>query len=182
MKVIGVVGLPASGKGEFARIVAAQGVPVIVMGDMIRREVATAGLPPTDANMGAVANGLRARNGMDAIAKLCIPVIRELNAPVVLIDGIRGDAEVRLFRKFFPEFCLVAIETTFENRLERLQSRGRSDDTTTAATLKARDERELGWGLGEAIRMADFRLNNDKDLAAFSASVIDLIHRMEADP
>ena len=182
MKVIGVVGLPASGKGEFARIVAAQGVPVIVMGDVIRREVAAAGLAPSDANMGAVANQLRAANGMDAIAKLCIPVIRDLNAPVVLIDGIRGDAEVRLFKKFFPAFRLVAIETTFENRLERLQSRGRSDDTTTAQTLKARDERELGWGLGEAIRLADFRLNNDKDLAAFSESVIALIRRMEADP
>ena len=181
MKVIGVVGLPASGKGEFARIVAAHGVPVVVMGDVIRNEVAAAGLPPTDANMGAVANRLRSLHGMDAIAKLCIPVIRQLNAPVVLVDGIRGDTEVRLFRKFFPEFRLVAIETAFANRLERLQSRGRSDDTTTADTLKARDERELGWGLGEAIRLADFRLNNDRDLAAFSDDVAALIHKLEGE-
>ena len=32
MKVIGVVGLPASGKGEFSRIAAGLGIPVVVMG------------------------------------------------------------------------------------------------------------------------------------------------------
>lgn len=179
MKVIGVVGLPASGKGEFARIAAAQGVPVIVMGDMIRRAVAEAGLPPTDANMGAVANGLRARAGLDAIASLCVPVIQQQSAPLVLVDGIRGDSEVRLFRKYFPGFTLVAIETSFEKRLERLGTRGRSDDTTTAATLRVRDERELGWGLAKALEMADYRLNNDGDLGAFTSSVTSLLHRLE---
>ena len=44
MKVIGVVGLPASGKGEFSKIAAGMGIPVIVMGDMIRKAVSEAGL------------------------------------------------------------------------------------------------------------------------------------------
>ena len=179
MKVIGVVGLPASGKGEFAKIMAGQGVPVIVMGDMIRRAVAESGLPPTDANMGAVANRLRAEHGMDAIARLCIPELHRQNAPVVLVDGIRGDAEVRLFRKEFPDFRLIAIDTSFHKRLERLKSRGRSDDTTTAETLRNRDERERGWGLNNALLLADFRLNNDGDLDAFTTSVIQLLGRLE---
>ncbi len=181
MKVIGVVGLPASGKGEFAKIVSAQGIPVIVMGDMIRRAVADAGLPPTDASMGSVANRLRADNGMDAIAKICVPVIRQQDAPLVLVDGIRGDAEVRLFKENFPGFRLISIDTSFNKRLERLGSRGRSDDTTTAETLRARDERELGWGLEKALAMADFRLNNDGDLAEFSVAVIDLLHCLESE-
>jgi dephospho-CoA kinase len=179
MKVIGVVGLPASGKGEFAGIAAASGIPVIVMGDMIRKAVAEAGLPPTDASMGAVANRLRAERGMDAIAQLCIPVIKKQTAPLVLIDGIRGDSEVRLFKQYFPDFCLIAIDTSFEKRLERLGNRGRSDDTTTADTLRARDERELGWGLAAALAMADYRLNNDGDLAEFSSSVRKVFRRLE---
>jgi dephospho-CoA kinase len=39
MKVIGVVGLPASGKGEFSKIVKGMGIPVVVMGDVIRDAV-----------------------------------------------------------------------------------------------------------------------------------------------
>ena len=182
MKVIGVVGLPGSGKGEFAKIVASTGVPVVVMGDMIRRAVAEAGLPQTDTTMGSMANRLRTEHGMDAIAQLCVPVIQKQQAPLVLIDGIRGDAEVRLFQKQFPGFRLIAIDTLFDTRLERLKNRGRSDDTTTAATLKKRDKREMGWGLAQAIALADYHLNNDGGLAAFSKSVTTLLSRLEADP
>ena len=87
MKVIGVVGLPASGKGEFSKIAADMGIPVIVMGDMIRRAVKEAGLEPDDTNFGATANRLRAEQGMDAIAQLCIPEIKKQSAPLVLVDG-----------------------------------------------------------------------------------------------
>ena len=76
MKVLGVVGLPASGKGEFSKIAAGMGIPVIVMGDMIRKAVKAAGLEPTDTNFGLTASRLRAEGGMDAIARLCIPRYR----------------------------------------------------------------------------------------------------------
>ena len=106
MKVTGVVGLPASGKGEFARIAAAQGIPVITMGDMIRRAVKDAGMDPTDENLGTMGNRLRKERGMDAIAQLCIPEVRKQSAPLVLIDGIRGDSEILLFRQQFPGLSL----------------------------------------------------------------------------
>ena len=65
---MGVVGFPASGKGEFSKIAQAMGIPVIVMGDVIREEVKKAGLPLTDENLGRTANLLRATGGMDAVA------------------------------------------------------------------------------------------------------------------
>jgi len=179
MKVIGVVGLPASGKGEFARIAAAQGIPVITMGDIIRRAVKDAGMEPTDENLGLMGNRLREERGMDAIAQLCIPEVREQSAPLVLIDGIRGDSEVRLFRQQFPGFVLVALKSPFSVRLERLASRGRSDDTTTGPSLQARDERELGWGLGAALDLADYCIENDNDLAGFTTMVKKLLKKLE---
>ncbi|WAC04204.1 MAG: AAA family ATPase [Methanoregula sp.] len=182
MKVIGVVGLPASGKGEFARIATQQGVPVIVMGDVIRAAVHKAGLTPDDRNMGAMANKLRKVDGMDAIAKLCIPAIQQQSSSIVLVDGIRGDAEVRLFRRHFPGFVMVAIDSPFDIRLARLASRGRSDDTTSEESLRLRDERELGWGLGAALSKAEYRLQNDGDLATFEQSVRNLLQMIGDDP
>ncbi|MDD4253733.1 MAG: AAA family ATPase, partial [Methanoculleus horonobensis] len=84
MKVIGIVGMPASGKGEVSKIARDLGIPVVVMGDAIRERVKETGLPLTDANLGAVAGGLRADLGMDAIARITIPAIEATAAPVVL--------------------------------------------------------------------------------------------------
>jgi dephospho-CoA kinase len=148
---------------------------------VIRNAVKKAGLPPTDANLGAMANRLRAERGMDAIAYLCVDAINEQTTPLVLVDGIRGDAEVRVFRQNFPGFRLIAIETSFAKRLERLCDRKRSDDVGSAEGLKTRDERELGWGLGNALKLADITIKNDGSLEEFTANVTELIGRMECD-
>jgi len=179
MKLIGVVGLPASGKGEFSRIAAEMGIPVIVMGDMIRNAVKAAGLEPNDTNFGATANRLRAERGMDAIAQLCIPEIRARSEPLVLVDGIRGDTEVALFRKHFPGFTLIRIDSSFDHRLARIAARARSDDFTSADALKNRDDRELGWGLGNALKMADLHINNEGSLEEFSGTVKKLLGGLE---
>jgi dephospho-CoA kinase len=182
VKVIGVVGLPASGKGEFSKIAAATGIPVIVMGDVIRNAVKNAGCAPTDTNLGAMANRLRAERGMDAIARLCVPEILSQAAPIVLVDGIRGDAEVSAFRSMFPGFTLIGIDSSFETRLARIQARGRSDDFASADDLLRRDTRELGWGLGNALLDADIHLDNNGTLAEFAAAVRCLLASLGGDP
>lgn len=182
MKVIGVVGLPASGKGEFSKIATAMGIPVIVMGDMIRTAVTAAGLEPNDTNFGATANRLRAEGGMDAIARLCVPVIRKQPAPLILVDGIRGDAEVALFRKHFPGFLLVAIDSSFKTRLARIAARARPDDFTSADSLRNRDEREERWGLVSALKNADRHISNEGTLEEFTGAVRRLLEEIGRDP
>jgi len=175
MKVIGIVGMPASGKGEVSRIAQDLGIPVVVMGDAIRERVKEAGLPLTDANLGAVAWRLRADLGMDAIARITIPAIEATAAPVVLVDGIRGDYEVATFREHFPDFTLIGVVSSFETRYRRLANRGRSDDSLTAEELQARDERELGWGLGRALEEADYRIVNERTLDEFAQEARSLL-------
>lgn len=182
MKVIGVVGLPASGKGEFSKIAAGTGIPVIVMGDIIRQAVSGAGLEPDDTNFGTMANRLRAEGGMDAIARLCIPEIEKQSAPLVLVDGIRGDSEVALFRHRFTGFRLVRIDSSFETRLARIAARARSDDFTSADALRNRDEREQKWGLYSALEGADMHISNEGTLEEFSRAVRALLEMIGHDP
>jgi len=178
-KVLGVVGFPASGKGEFSKIAKTAGIPVIVMGDVIRGEVIKAGLPLTDENLGRTANLLRATGGMDAVARLCVPVIEQEQAPIVLVDGIRGDSEVRVFRGHFPGFILVAIDSPFDMRLTRVNARGRPDDAHTRETLRARDERETAWGLMAALGEADYTISNTGTLDEFAGQVKALLSRIQ---
>lgn len=179
MRVIGIVGLPASGKGEFSRIAGAMGIPVVVMGDVIRASVKEAGLPETDQSFGLVAQQLRDLHGMGAIAVSSVPFIRATGAPVVLVDGIRGDAEVAIFRHKFPDFHLIGIQSEFFARLNRLSQRGRTDDVLSAEELLRRDEREISWGLDRALAEADQMLTNDGTIPEYSARVHALLARLQ---
>lgn len=178
MKVIGVVGLPATGKGEFSRIAGDLGIPVVVMGDVVRREVRQRNLPLTDETMGRISGELRQKFGRDALATLSIPFIEEAGVGVVLVDGIRSDAEVVRFREHFEEFSLVAVESSFDLRMERIRSRGREDDIISVEELTARDERELGWGLGEAILMADYSVTNDGGMHEYEIRVRSILREI----
>lgn len=171
MNVIGIVGYPASGKGEVSAIAERNGIPVVVMGDMIRRAAVSSGLELTDANIGNTARRLRAELGMDAVAILTAKEIENLSAETVIIDGIRGDAEVKYFKSVFRNFTLLHICACFETRLARMQTRGRSDDTTTPEALMARDEREESFGLARAINLADTKIENESTREAFEEKI-----------
>ena len=119
---------------------------------------------------------------MDAIAKLCIPEIQKQSAPLVLVDGIRGDAEVALFRNHFSGFVLISIDSSFENRLARIAARARSDDFTSADALRNRDERERRWGLLNALKSADLHISNEGTLDEFSLAVHALLEQIGRDP
>ncbi len=182
MRVIGVVGLPASGKGEFSRTARSMGIPIVVMGDVIRSEVGRAGLPITDANLGETANRLRQERGMAAIAELSLPAILQENGPIVLVDGIRGDAEVVFFKSQFDEFYLVGVDAPFATRLARLSERGREDDHLTGEDLRKRDRREISWGLGRALAMADVLVCNDGTIGDFETRVRALLDEIRKGP
>jgi predicted RNA binding protein with dsRBD fold (UPF0201 family)/adenylate kinase family enzyme len=178
MKVIAFVGMPGAGKSEASAVAREMGLPVVVMGDVLREEVKSRGLAPTDENIGATANQLRKEEGMDAIAKKCIPRIEALNSPVVVVDGIRGIAEVETFRKAFGgNFTLVKIDAPFDLRLERLRLRSRSDDAGTPGWLKSRDERELSWGMGQAIEAAAMSVVNLEPIEKFRAEVRSILRK-----
>ncbi len=178
MKVIAFVGMPGAGKSVASDVASDMGLPVVIMGDVLREEVKSRGLTPTDENTGAVAGQLRKDEGMDAIAKRCIPKIEALGCRVVVVDGIRGIAEVETFKRAFGEhFTLVKIDAPFEVRLERLSRRARSDDMGTPEWLKRRDERELSWGMGLAIDAASTSVVNLDPIEKFQGEIRSVIRR-----
>ena len=179
MKIIAFVGMPASGKSEAARVAGDHGIYVINMGDVIREEVVRRGLEPTDANTGGVGTDLRENEGMNAVAKRCVPKINNSGTDMVVIDGVRGIAEVEFFKQEFgDDFTLVNIESSIRMRLERVKTRGRSDDMTGMDALRRRDERELGWGISEAIEASDITISNTTGLEEFKQEIMGLLGQL----
>lgn len=170
MQIIGIVGLPGSGKSEAAAVAEDLGVPVVTMGDVVRAECRERGLDPS-THHGEVARRLREEDGPGAIAERSLPVIEEAleEADTVLVDGIRSYTEVERFEAAFGEaFLLVSVEAPFETRARRLDLRGRDADATEGGeSLAERDERELDFGMGEAIEAATVTVDNTGSLESF---------------
>jgi len=172
--VVAFVGYPASGKSEAARMAAELGIPVVCMGDVVRAEAQSQGLEPRDDVLGALASEMRKIEGMDAIARRCLALVEEKLSQneLVVVDGIRGIAEVQFFRQELgTQFRLVHIHSPFELRLVRNLARGRSDALSTREQLEGRDERERSWGLDEAIETADESIANEGSLESFKERV-----------
>jgi predicted RNA binding protein with dsRBD fold (UPF0201 family)/dephospho-CoA kinase len=175
MRVIGTVGLPGSGKGEFANVAREQGLPVVTMGDVVRAETRARGLDPADRH-GEVAQAMREEDGPLAIAERSLPMIRDRleEHDTVVVDGLRsGDEAERFTEAFGDDFLLVAITAPDELRAERLDLRAR--DNTEAESITDRDERELGFGMGEAIDRAALSVSNADTLEAFQTRALAVI-------
>ena len=158
-EVIGFTGLPGSGKSVAIAGVEDLGVS-ISMGDVIRNESKKRNLEPTDENLGRTARDLRAMGGHKIIAEKCVDFINELDSDAIYIDGIRSYLEVTVFREIW-KFPLIAIEASENIRFERLKKRGRHDDPKVIDDLRERDNREIGFGVKDAIEKADYKFNND---------------------
>ncbi len=178
MHVIGTVGLPGSGKGEAATVARTLDIPVVTMGDVVRQASRDRGLDPA-TDHGEMATRLREEDGEDAIATRSLPMIESAleDSDTVLVDGIRSGTEVERFEEAFGEdFLLVAVEAPFELRAKRLDLRGRDAGADEGGeTLEERDERERGFGMGEAIDRADLTIENAGSLEAFHDTIRTLL-------
>jgi dephospho-CoA kinase len=54
-------------------------------------------------------------------------------------------------------------------------ARKRSDDMKDISELKVRDDRELGWGMGEAMEIADVVVENNGTLDDFRDKIMALV-------
>ena len=165
----GITGKPGSGKTIAAKCLEKHGFRKVSMGDIIRKHVELAGLPPTSKNCNSFVSKVRKEKGVNIIAKLTWEEIKELNSDVV-IDGIRAPIEVATFSDSNPDFLLISIKTSAKNRFERLVERGRADAPKTVEEFELRDEIEMDLGIAEVIEKANVVFENNGSIKEFNAS------------
>jgi len=173
--IIIIVGMPGAGKDEFVKKAREMGMEIINMGDIVREYTKSMGLEINSINVGKIANEERKINGMDVWAKRTAEKIGEKRD--IIINGVRNREEIEYFKKYFGNnIRIVAILSSEEDRYERIKRRNRDDDVKSMKEFKEREERELNWGLGNVIAMADVFLINDKTLEEFRKNVESLLN------
>ncbi len=169
MKVVGVVGMPASGKGEVAAMAGSLGFRVIRFHNVVSSEANRLGFRGPLA-LTIAGNQLRRTHGPAFFANAIVSKIRKLKSKKVFIEGIRAPEEIATLRNAFPDFTCIAVVASQSARFHRARARARRDDPRELAILREKDRVERSWGVPKAVRMADRILMNQGSLENFRVS------------
>lgn len=161
-----MAGLAGAGKTTAIRLLERRGVGArFYVGAFVTSEVERLSLEAGPASERRVRTELRARDGMDALARAALPDIESAaEQGAALIDAVHCEEERSLYRqRFGDDLAIVAIETLAEVRAARLAVR--HDRPMTTEEQARRDALELGrFGLGQVLRSADRRISNEGTL------------------
>ncbi|MFH1262275.1 MAG: AAA family ATPase [Pseudomonadota bacterium] len=153
LRIVGLTGRNASGKGEAAAILKRLGYLYRSLSDMVREEASRRGLDLARENLITVANDLRRKEGPGVFAARTVPL---LGRGCHVIDSIRHPEEVRILRKA-GSFFLIAVDAPVELRFERARKRGRN---------------ESAGSLTEFIRMENLERTNETNAQQLDATFV----------
>ncbi len=152
--------MPGAGKSTIADGLKSKGFEIINMGDAVRAEAKKRNLEPSGQNLGKLMLELREKNGAGAVAELIQPQIMNSNSTVIIIDGIRSNAEIEVLKKL-STVKLLSIQTSADTRFKFLTERGRPDDPKNKENFEERDNREIKVGVSSSIELADESISNN---------------------
>lgn len=164
--IICLTGMPGAGKSTVATCLQKKGIPLIVMGDVIRCLALKSNLKLSDQNLGKLMLDLRKEKGKGAIAYLILDQIKKLsivNGKIrsIIVDGIRNIEEVEIL-KSFAKVKVLAIHGSASTRFEHIKNRSREDAPTNLTSFRKRDSRELKVGISKVIALADEAISNNE--------------------
>lgn len=178
MRIMGISGLPGSGKSLVSEIAIEKGTIIVSMGDIIREEAKKRGESTKDT-----AQNLRKEFGQFIVAELTIKKIKKLlddgidNS--IIVEGIRSPHEVDMFKDNFKDFIVLSIFANPTLRFERLQQRNREDDSKDYEGFKARDQMELDFGIGDVISLSDKIIINESDFESYSQEINQFLEEID---
>ncbi|HJU78977.1 MAG TPA: AAA family ATPase [Nitrososphaeraceae archaeon] len=163
--IVALTGMPGAGKTTVANYLAQKGIPLLIMGDVVREAAQNEGLEPTSDNLAKLMIELRKKNGPEAIAYLVANKIKNMKKEgnefgVLIVDGIRSMAEIQVL-KDVGDIKLLAIHGSITTRYSHIRERARSDVPSNIGEFDKRDRVEMGVGISDAIALADETISNN---------------------
>jgi dephospho-CoA kinase len=180
--IIGFVGLTGAGKSTGANILINEfGFWPIRPGDFVHREVKSMHLHETPENERKAQVAIRERHGMDALAKLIAPQLREESLSIrrILLDSMCSYSERSFLISAFPEhkIFVVAFHAPLKQRQNQLAIR--MHRPLTVEQMNERDSLEIDrLEKGKLISLADYHVVNGGDVHELGENVrrlVDLI-------
>ncbi|MEM3190844.1 MAG: dephospho-CoA kinase [Candidatus Parvarchaeota archaeon] len=161
-RVIVLTGMPGSGKSTAAEEFSKLGIPVIGMGDAVRREMRRKGVNINNRTMRLFPKMMTRKHGKKYVINL---VKRELFEKLkanrtVILDGVRRMQEIEELKRAGYEPVILCITAGKNIRFKRIMDRGNKSDSLTRKEFEWREKVELGYGIADVIASADFYIDN----------------------
>lgn len=179
-RALALVGMAGSGKTVCARHLEQKGYFQFRFGSIVTDEVLRRGLPINPVNERIVREEFRDEDGMDAIARRALPLLKEnlLTRPCIVMDGLYSWSEYRLLRQALSaELIVVAIVAERALRYARLAQR--ADRPLTSEEATQRDWQEIEKiEKGGPIAIADYTLLNNGSEGELLGALDGLLERI----
>ncbi len=164
--IIGLAGELAAGKGAAAEYLEKKyKANSHRFSTMLRDILDRLYLEQDRGNMQLLSTILRKNFGEDTLAKVVSQDVAGDSHAVIAIDGVRRLADIKYLKKI-PEFKLAYIETSMENRFERIKKRGENTDdkNKTFEEFKQDHKGEAELQIRGLKNDADYVLDNNGNL------------------
>ena len=170
-----LVGLPAAGKSVIAEIVGKKlDIPIIETSPFVFKSVEERGLQPTPENIKTVSTELKAQSDSYYTERALEFAQQEYkNKPMVFFSGMRAMSEVKYLKNTLGEknVIVIAFHASQSTRFRRIANPDRAGGTGPKAEedkrlldfniFTTREEKELGFGIGNVFAMSDYIIAND---------------------
>lgn len=176
---VGLIGTNGAGKSAVCAFLQENGFVIVSLSDIVRAELRHRQKPETRDIMVATANEMKAKFGMDVLARRAFHESSEKGTHRIAFDSVRHPDEVRYLRDHGVVF--LGINAPVALRYERVVSRQRASDMIDFDTFKAHDDREnLGQSTGQnifkAFESCRTMIDNSGSLARLHDQVIDFLN------
>jgi dephospho-CoA kinase len=163
--IIGLIGLPGSGKSTIAEYLKSKGFQHIILSDIIKTQMKKKGVVRFNRkNLQEYGNLLREKFGPHALILFASQEINSSKESKFVIDGIRNVGEINYLRKISNVY-IYGIKTSKSLRLKRLIKSGRNKDPKTMKLLLDREKRENSLGNKKTgLRVKDCLKHTDKNI------------------
>ncbi|MBU1202919.1 AAA family ATPase [Patescibacteria group bacterium] len=164
--ILGFTGLIACGKGTAAKYFASKyNADTFRFSTMLRDILDRLYLPQSRENFQIISPVLREAFGQDLMAKVISEDVKNSQAEMIVIDGMRRPADIEYLKKI-SGFKMIAIEVDAKVRYERLRARGENSDDKekTWEQFQAEHKAETEIYIPDLMKQADITINNNGTL------------------